>query len=415
MTAEYMNGGDMIRIRRQLGWWVRRWGVTLGLGVAVAGSGLAEGNEAVTASGVFSGRVWNDANRNGVQDAGEVGMGGCPILVITFSPYRAETNAVTDTSGFFSFSHATNRPFSVWFDCGHVGVSPANVGTNDAVDSDYASAGVYVDTPGVDATGNDLGLYILRSGVDLSIDLGDLRVGEQVQVAADAEVMFRYTVRNTGDVCLASVLFFDEAADDDDAVYERSCPDVLAPGESIVVTNLLAFSSTLTNRLVFLGAPAVCHSCAVMEGFPLVVSEPVVTVVVVTNDPQSYVDGDLFPNDWEITNGFDPLNANDPDRDGDGDGWTDYEEYLAGTDPRDGGEGFPGFALKGESGGVMEAAVAVTSTARLYRVWVATNLVAVPQAWVAASAELPGSGSNLVISLTNPAPVALHRIGVRVP
>ncbi|MCX6355734.1 MAG: S8 family serine peptidase [Candidatus Aureabacteria bacterium] len=50
-------------------------------------------------------------------------------------------------------------------------------------------------------------------------------------------------------------------------------------------------------------------------------------------------DGDGMCNYWEwyySEYGFDPGARNDPDRDTDGDGYTDYEEYLNGTNPGDG-------------------------------------------------------------------------------
>jgi predicted outer membrane repeat protein len=44
-------------------------------------------------------------------------------------------------------------------------------------------------------------------------------------------------------------------------------------------------------------------------------------------------DGDGIPDGWEVQHGLDPLDPTDANLDSDGDGLTDYEEYLLGTDP----------------------------------------------------------------------------------
>ena len=46
-------------------------------------------------------------------------------------------------------------------------------------------------------------------------------------------------------------------------------------------------------------------------------------------------DGDGMPDDYEISNGLDPLDPADADRDDDEDGFSNYAEFVARTDPQD--------------------------------------------------------------------------------
>jgi hypothetical protein len=50
-------------------------------------------------------------------------------------------------------------------------------------------------------------------------------------------------------------------------------------------------------------------------------------------DPNADADGDEIPNGYEQAHGLDPLDPVNLNKDTDGDGWTDVQEYFLGTDP----------------------------------------------------------------------------------
>lgn len=88
------------------------------------------------------------------------------------------------------------------------------------------------------------------------------------------------------------------------------------------------------------------------------------------NDPDD--DNDEIPDVWESQHGLNPANAADATEDGDNDGPSNLEEYIAGTNPTNPASIFVLNALTPDAGGNVISWASVSS--RVYSIYWATNL-----------------------------------------
>lgn len=100
-------------------------------------------------------------------------------------------------------------------------------------------------------------------------------------------------------------------------------------------------------------------------------------------------DGDGLPDAWEIANGLDPNDPNDADRDADGDGISNRNEYLAGTYAFDANDGFQLTLSEVNNGNTILEFFAIRG--RTYTVQSSTNL----QQWTSVGFRVDASGSLL--------------------
>ncbi len=122
------------------------------------------------------------------------------------------------------------------------------------------------------------------------------------------------------------------------------------------------------------------------------------------------VDGDGLANTNEAALGTDPELA-----DTDGDRMPDGAETIAGSDPRDAGSVFNVSRAATDAGEVMQLRLGPrTTSASLYDLWFATNLLAT---WQPLGLDWPGSatGGVLLITVTNRGPAGYYRSQVRRP
>jgi SdrD B-like domain/Secretion system C-terminal sorting domain len=137
-------------------------------------AGITQGTPAGTAS--LGNRVWYDVNNNGTQDAGELGVNNVKVELLdasgvavnvpgTSTPYIIYTNAL----GEYLFTGLPAGDYKVKFSGlpSSFTYSAANVGADDAIDSDGTSIGTTTATTSTTST------YTLQTGEDnLTVDLG---------------------------------------------------------------------------------------------------------------------------------------------------------------------------------------------------------------------------------------------------
>ncbi|MDM0111536.1 SdrD B-like domain-containing protein [Variovorax sp. J22R133] len=115
-------------------------------------------------------KVWNDTNRNGVQDAGEAGKAGVTVQLYTCvnnAPGTLVATRTTDANGNYSFAGLKPGDYMLKFIANDGSLlSTANVGSSDLVDSDAGTngfTGCYTLASGTANTSADAGFYQLAA------------------------------------------------------------------------------------------------------------------------------------------------------------------------------------------------------------------------------------------------------------
>ncbi len=127
---------------------------------------------------------------------------------------------------------------------------------------------------------------------------------------------------------------------------------------------------------------------------------------------ESLTDG--IPNSWwdlYSIPGIDRVAAADYDDDG----FTNYEEYIADTNPDNNTSYFDNRINSMSGTSVFSLQTGPTTNSRVYDIWWSTNLMANPQQWNRLGVTTPGNGGTLSLPVTNTDNRAYYRTGVALP
>ena len=175
----------------------------------------AQDDAYVTVQGVLgASRVWQDDNRNGIQDPAEAGIAN--VTVILYNASNEEVaRTTTAADGRYSFGEIAAGSYTVAF------VAPQNYyftrvnqGTDDLLDSDAdpvtGRTGTIVLQGGQTQAGWDAGLYRAVPGIQLVKTAGSAADGQDFIVYGHGDVTYVYTVKNTGESYLANIVVTDD-------------------------------------------------------------------------------------------------------------------------------------------------------------------------------------------------------------
>lgn len=132
---------------------VRAAGLAAALVPLAAVAATAAEPRTCQSGGTVCGRVWQDTNNNGLQDAGEPSIAGAVVTL-------GSESVATDSNGYYQFGPAIGTYQVLVQIPPGTQASPANVGADDALDSDGVADGV----------GNSVAVVTLTGDVTYSAD-----------------------------------------------------------------------------------------------------------------------------------------------------------------------------------------------------------------------------------------------------
>ena len=139
------------------------------------------------------------------------------------------------------------------------------------------------------------------------------------------------------------------------------------------------------------------------------------TVTITRESGVADTDGDGIPDSWEQQY-FGSVTGAVGGVDSDGDGLSNWHEYITDTVPTNAASAFTNIIEQVNGSGVFSITIGPpTTNSRIYDVWFTTNLVDGP--WMPMNYDLQGApnGSSLQVTVTNDAPARHYRTSVGLP
>ncbi len=362
--------------------------------------------------GGVRGIAWDDTNRDGIRDNEEPPLTNCTVVLIDHEAMTSTATTTVDQAGMYMFDDIPAGPYKIAMTVpAQYGITDIGAGDNPALDSDL------IEYNSIDSTGYsglftvvlhqtniiDGGFAEFQSSVEFTVTAAEGLWDDTVFVTNGAWLEFVYTISNRGETILTPVFLEDSLSG---SFLVLNFPDLLYNWNPRTVTNRVKMTASITNIANAIAIPAN------FIGTPLNLAPVVVTsavaVVVVESDGDD--DGDNIPNGWEVRRRLNPTTANPSTADADNDTLTDFEEYVADTDPRDPDDNGPALSWAGRS-----PVIAASSTERSYRLYEAGDLTAEPQPWQLRQDARPGTGGPLAWTEPDDVGSGVYRVTVEVP
>jgi LPXTG-site transpeptidase (sortase) family protein len=229
--------------------------------------------------------VWLDANMDGIQDAGEIGVANVTVRLLDQNGNQLATTT-TDANGFYSFTGLTPGTYRVDFvpPAGYT-VSPANQGVNDALDSDAdpitgetanvtlaagetnntLDAGLFLQSPGIQVTKTIAAVnFVSPNIVRMTYSIQVLNTGNVtlsgIQVTDDLTATFPVPATYSIISVLSGTLSVNAGFNGDTDINLLTGTNTLAPGANGVITLVVqvdtaGVDATYTNTVDAQGSP----------------------------------------------------------------------------------------------------------------------------------------------------------------